>query len=87
MRCFCDTLDSKLVQLQHTMSDIIFFLFLIIYAIFEVLTSVTEYCLLLGATRTVRYILVSDENSEGLAACTIFETMIFTFLTPLSLLS
>jgi hypothetical protein len=74
----------KLVQLQHTMTDIQF-LFLVIYAIFEVLTAVTAYYLLLGAKRTVRYI--SDENSEVPAAYTLFETMNFTLLTPLSLLS
>jgi len=60
-------------------------LFLIIYAILEVLTAVNEYYLLLGETRTVRYI--SNENSEGPAAYTLFETMNFTLLTQLLLLS
>ena len=40
----------------------------------------TEYCLLLGVKRTVQYI--SDENSEGPASYTLFETMSFTLLTP-----
>jgi hypothetical protein len=72
----------KLVQLQHKMTDIL--LFFINYEIFEVFIAVTEYCLLLGETRTVRYI--HDENSEGPAAYTLFETTSFTLLTPLSLL-
>jgi hypothetical protein len=63
----------KLGRIQHTLTDIFSFLFLIIYALFEALTAAAECGILLGATRTVQYICA--EISEGPAVYILFQTV------------